>query len=564
LASYGKFLARNDNDGAREVVYGLTRNHERSRPPAQRPYPMPRRWPISHVRSSRSFGASILIFVALVLSSQLALAQFTQQGPKLVGTGAGNASQGWSVALSADGNTAIVGGFADNNGNGAAWVYTRSGGVWTQQGGKLVGTGAAGPANQGYSVALSGDGNTAIVGGNYDNANNGTATTGAAWVWTRSNGVWTQQGPKLVGTGAVGVFGAGQGGAVALSGDGNTAIVGGPGDNSITASTGGAGTGATWVFTRSNGTWTEQGNKLVGNDAVGTAQQGQSVALSSDGNTAIVGGPTDNAPQTTGAAWVFTRANGVWTQQGSKLLATGAVGNAAQGISVALSADGNTAVVGGAGDSSSTGASWVYTRSGGIWTQQGSKLVGSGAVGQAQQGRSVALSGDGNTAIVGGPRDNDGPNGPIGAAWVFSSLPVLQVAPTANIVTTGNPGGPFAPSSFQYQLSASAGSINYSISGLPNWLTASATSGTASTGTAVKFTVNANASGLAVGTYGPTTITFTNSDSNLGTQTLTATLTVNPPALQVTPTTNIAASGTQGGPSHHYRSATCSAPITVA
>jgi hypothetical protein len=67
----------------------------------------PRGWPVS----LRLFGASILIFVALLLSSQLALAQFTQQGPKLVGTGAvGNAEQGWSVAVSADGNTAIVGG----------------------------------------------------------------------------------------------------------------------------------------------------------------------------------------------------------------------------------------------------------------------------------------------------------------------------------------------------------------------------------------------------------------------------------------------------------------------
>jgi hypothetical protein len=64
----------------------------------------------------------------------------------------------------------------------------------------------------------------------------------------------------------------------------------------------------------------------------------------------------------------------------------------------------------------------------------------------------------------------------------------------------------------------------------------------------VTFTVNANANGLAVGTYGPTTITFANSTSGQGTQTRTATLTVNPPSLLVTPTTNIVASGTHGGP----------------
>jgi hypothetical protein len=78
-----------------------------------------------------------------------------------------------------------------------------------------------------------------------------------------------------------------------------------------------------------------------------------------------------------------------------------------QGSSVALSADGNTAILGGS-------AAWVFTRSGGVWTQHGSKLVGAGAVGQISQGSAVALSADGNTAILGGPGDNN-----IGAAWVF-------------------------------------------------------------------------------------------------------------------------------------------------
>jgi hypothetical protein len=68
--------------------------------------------------------------------------------------------------------------------------------------------------------------------------------------------------------------------------------------------------------------------------------------------------------------------------------------------------------------------------------------------------------------------------------------------------------------------------------------------------------VNANANSLAVGTYGPTTITFANSDTGYGTTTATATLTVDPPGLQVTPATNVVASRTQGRPlspsSFHY------------
>jgi hypothetical protein len=177
-------------------------------------------------RSSRVF-ASVLIFAGLLFSSQLAPAQFTQQGPKLVGTGAaGLARQGWSVALSGDGNTAIVGGHEDNSAAGAAWVYTRSRGVWTRRGGKLIGTAAVGNGRQGISVALSGDGNTAFVGGPDDDPHtNGNSATEAAWVFTRTGDVWTQQGGK---------GGALQGNSVALSADGNTAIVGGWADHSHT------------------------------------------------------------------------------------------------------------------------------------------------------------------------------------------------------------------------------------------------------------------------------------------------------------------------------------------
>ena len=257
----------------------------------------------------------------------------------------------------------------------------------SQSGSKMVGAGAVGPAEQGWSVAVSADGNTAIVGGTGDNRlepGRRGSTPAAAISGPSRAASWSA--PARLDTPR-------QGFSVALSADGNTAIVGGPYDNSDT--------GAAWVYTRNGGVWTQQGNKLVGTGAVGKAGQGVSVALSADGNTAIVGGPDDNS--STGAAWVYTRSGGVWTQQGSKLVGTGAVGIAAQGLSVALSADGNTAIVGGPCDNSNTGAAWVYTRSGGVWTQQGNKLVGTGAVGQAAQGFSVALSADGNTAIVGGP-----------------------------------------------------------------------------------------------------------------------------------------------------------------
>jgi hypothetical protein len=158
--------------------------------------------------------------------------------------------------------------------------------------------------------------------------------------------------------------------------------------------------------------YAQQGAKLVGTGSVGDVGQGSSVAVSGDGNTAVVGGPYDNGGA--GAAWVYTRSGGVWSQQGAKLVGTGAVGLARQG-DVALSADGNTAVVGGPGDNGSVGSAWIYTRSGGVWSQQGAKLVGTGAVDPADQGTSVAVSGDGSTVVQGGDSDNNY----VGAAWVF-------------------------------------------------------------------------------------------------------------------------------------------------
>src|SRR5262245_64477015 len=125
----------------------------------------------------RPGAAALVLLVAMMALPSIAWAQFVQQGGKLAATDAvGEAHQGTSVALSSDGNTAIVGAPFDNVHTGAAWVWTRAGGVWTQ-GAKLVGTGADGQMDQGAAVALSGDGNTALVGGPY---------ASAVWVFTRS------------------------------------------------------------------------------------------------------------------------------------------------------------------------------------------------------------------------------------------------------------------------------------------------------------------------------------------------------------------------------------------
>jgi FG-GAP repeat len=339
---------------------------------------------------------------------------WTQQA-KLTGSGEiGTGEFGVSVALSGDGNTALIGGPADNGGVGAAWVFTRSGSTWTQQGGKLTGSGESPEGEFGVSVALSADGNAALIGGYRDNS-----FVGAAWVFTRSGSTWTQQGSKLTASGEIekGEFGF----SVALSGDGNTAVIGGRFDN--------GGAGAAWVFTRSGSTWTQQGSKLTASGEIVEGRFGWSVALSSDGNTALIGVVGYNG--FVGAAWVFTRSGSTWTQQGSKLTGSGEIGEGRFGWSVALSGDGNTALIGGYKDNSEVGAAWVFTRSGSTWTQQGSKLTGPAEIGAGWFGWSVALSGDGNTVLIGGPFDNGG----TGAAWVFTPPPPTVVTGVASSVT---------------------------------------------------------------------------------------------------------------------------------
>src|SRR5205085_8246357 len=172
--------------------------------------------------------------------------------------------------------------------------------------------------------------------------------------------------------------------------------------------------GAVWVFYKSGGIWTQQGQKLTGLGYIGQPLQGISVSISSDGNTLVEGGYGDN--NSVGAVWVFTRTSGIWTQQGSKIIGDNSISwNSHQGYAVSISGDGNTFIEAGNNDSNYVGAIWVFTRTGNVWTQQGSKLLGTGATNSSQQGWSLAISTDGSTFIEGGLSDNNG----IGACWVF-------------------------------------------------------------------------------------------------------------------------------------------------
>jgi hypothetical protein len=106
------------------------------------------------------------------------------------------------------------------------------------------------------------------------------------------------------------------------------------------------------------------------------------VSLAGDGKTAVAGAPGDRGG--TGAVWVFVRAGGVWRQQGAKLVGSGA---------------------GGFGDWGGVGAARVFAPAGAVGRQQGPKLVGTGAVDAALVGAAMSPAGDARPAVIGAPAD---------------------------------------------------------------------------------------------------------------------------------------------------------------
>lgn len=338
---------------------------------------------------------------------------------KLLASGlSSDARFGIEVAMSSDGNTLLIGAFTESDSpeidNGAAYVFVRSGNTYTQQA-RLLASDKESSAAFGRSVAISSDGNTALIGASGEDSSS-YSSNGAAYVFTRSGSTWTQQQKLLASDLQTNDF---FGISVSLSADGNTALVGASGESTTPT----VYNGAAYVFTRSGGTWTEQ-QKLLASDKGSFDDFGTSVALSSNGDTALIGALNNSEPPLSynGAAYVFTRSGGTWTQQ-QKLSASDKVSSDNFGVSVDLSADGDTALIGAFDVSTSplsnNGAAYVFIRSSGTWTEQ-QKLLANDRATIDYFGESVALSADGNTALIGAPGESTSPRLGNGAAYVFT------------------------------------------------------------------------------------------------------------------------------------------------
>jgi hypothetical protein len=333
---------------------------------------------------------------------------------KLIGTGGtGFPRQGYAVSLSSDGTILATGGYNDGGNIGAVWIFQNIAGTWTQIT-KLVATGGTGLPKLGFSVSLSSDGTILAAGGPGDNSG-----IGAIWIFQNIAGTWTQI-TKIIGTGNTG--NSKQGTSVSLSSDGTILASGGPFDNSSI--------GATWIFKNISSVWT-QINKLIGTGNLGAASsQGTSVSLSSDGTILASGGSDDNS--FIGASWIFQNIAGTWTQI-TKLIGTSNIGISNQGSSIYISSDGTILAVGGPGDNSGIGATWIFQNISGTWTQI-NKLIGTSGIGNSKQGSSVSFSTGGTVLAVGGFGDNSS----IGATWVFSYGLADLIIGTSTIALGGN------------------------------------------------------------------------------------------------------------------------------
>jgi len=375
------------------------------------------------------------------------------------------------VALSADGNTLAVSAYFEDsratgvNGDqtdnsieqsGAVYVFVRTGALWSQQAYlKASNTGEAEDGDQfGFSLALSDDGNTLAAGAisedsadariNGNQADNSASSAGAVYVFVRTGSRWSQQAyiksSSPNGADANDLFGY----SVGLSADGNTLAVGsydeagssnvinGPEDNNA------PGTGAVLVFTRSGTSWSRQAY-LKASTQDRADSLGAWVAISDDGNTVAAGAPDEDSLTTgintvetghsgrigtlddisVGAAYVFIRSGGTWSQQASFKASNSGIEDWF-GVRLALSGDGNALAVsapnedGGAkgingrqddNSAGEAGALYVFTRAGATWTFQ-SYVKGSNTEAFDEFGSGVALSRSGTLAV--GARSEDG------------------------------------------------------------------------------------------------------------------------------------------------------------
>jgi hypothetical protein len=295
-------------------------------------------------------------------------------------------------------------------------------------------------------MALSPDGSTLAVGAisedggakgmNGDQNDNSKQSSGAVYIFTRAGTSWTQQAYiKASNTDANDLFGY----AVGLSADGNTLAASAFDEDSSARTingpqdTGRRGSGAVYVFTRTAGAWSQTAF-LKASNAEAADSLGYDVAISYDGNTIASGAADEDcltpgvnpsncgndreSDQSSGAAYVFARSNGAWTQQ-AFLKASNPGKEDWFGSRLALSGDGSTLGVGAQlenGGGEDSGAIYLFTRTGTTW-RQASYVKAPNAKAYAEFGSAISFSHDGSMMAIGARAEAE----ETGAVHVFAT-----------------------------------------------------------------------------------------------------------------------------------------------
>lgn len=367
--------------------------------------------------SSVSLNANGTIFVAgapfddYVRVYQNNSGTWTQVGSDITAESSGD-SFGWSVSISADGNTIAIGGTSnDDNGTDAGHVrvFQNNAGTWTQVGQDIDGE-AAGDFF-GQSVSISADGSIVAVGASLNDGNG--SNSGHVRVFENIAGTWTQIGQDIDGEGS----GDRSGASISLSSDGNFVAIGATENISN-----GMRPGQVRVYENVAGTWTQVGQDI---DGEATSDDfGSAVSLNSDGTIVAVGASSnDGNGNKSGHVRVYENTGGTWTQVGQDM--DGEASNDFSGFSVSINADGTVVAIGAPENDNANGSGSghvrVYENTGGTWSLRGSDIDGES--GGDESGQSVSLSSDGSILAIGAD-DSGGNNGQV---RVYDLAAVLSV-----------------------------------------------------------------------------------------------------------------------------------------
>jgi len=306
----------------------------------------------------------------------------------------------------------------------------------------------------GTSVGVSGDGSTVVVGVPSDDTT--AADSGAAYVFARVAGEWSQQAYlKASGAAAGNAFGK----TAVISNDGSTIAIGAP--NRATNA------GAVYVFVRNGANWAQQGGALISGNTQDNDRFGTALAISSNGSVLAIGaigedsdgsGSTNNSALDSGAAYVFARNGATWTQQ-AYIKPSNTQEADLFGGALALNAAGNMLAVGAIGEASASttingdaanngapgaGAVYIFDNNGIAWLQT-AYIKAPNAEPIDHFGAAVSMSSDGNTLAVGAP-DEDGTD--TGAQPFPIPLPPSVPPPDPNVPPPAGAPNPL-PTTFQ-------------------------------------------------------------------------------------------------------------------